>query len=414
MSFLGGNSGKRADRARDKAVKRQYESDKRWREYNMESEQLAYNDAVLNNTIQERNMNQQLLWQEHTAMGAWDYEVAQREAEYNSQVAAYNKSERLFGAQVGLNEYARMLANESAAAVQSERLDAVMFQGMQADLKLSQTKADINQKRESLKLGRAKQRSEIDMQQQAATLQQQQRRAEAAFGSEKQLVELMQAAGSMEAKGQVGRTANKNIQAVMAAGGRAQAQLADQISRGDSAYNLAMMGLDQSLIYGEQEHRLAQSALTTKGAYADLAHGLGIQERDATKDSIRSAYGRALKKSEFDEYGANLQADANRMSAPGFAPLPPKPLELPRAILADPMLPREHPEVVKGAGSGGAGAAADQARGVGMVMNAFATFGLALLCDMRTKHEVSLLEYTEVNDALSKLAFLVKDIREHS
>ena len=414
MSFLGGNSGKRADRARDKAVKRQYESDKRWREYNMESEQLAYNDAVLNNTIQERNMNQQLLWQEHTAMGAWDYEVAQREAEYNSQVAAYNKSERLFGAQVGLNEYARMLANESAAAVQSERLDAVMFQGMQSDLKLSQTKADINQKRESLKLGRAKQRSEIDMQQQAATLQQQQRRAEAAFGSEKQLVELMQAAGSMEAKGQVGRTANKNIQAVMAAGGRAQAQLADQISRGDSAYNLAMMGLDQSLIYGEQEHRLAQSALTTKGAYADLAHGLGIQERDATKDSIRSAYGRALKKSEFDEYGANLQADANRMSAPGFAPLPPKPLELPRAILADPMLPREHPEVVKGAGSGGAGAAADQARGVGMVMNAFATFGLALLCDMRTKHEVSLLEYTEVNDALSKLAFLVKDIREHS
>ena len=414
MSFLGGNSGRRADQARDKAVGRQYESDKRWRVYNMESEQLAYNDAVLNNTIQERNMNQQLLWQEHTAMGAWDYEVAQREAEYNSQVAAYNKSERLFGAQVGLNEYARRLANESAAAVQSERLDAVMFQGMQADLKLSQTKADINQKRESLKLGRAKQRSEIDMQQQAATLQQQQRRAEAAFGSEKQLVELMQSAGSMEAKGQVGRTANKNIQAVMAAGGRAQAQLADQISRGDSAYNLAMMGLDQSLIYGEQEHRLAQSALTTKGAYADLAHGLGIQERDATKDSIRSAYGRALKKSEFDEYGANLQADANRMSAPGFAPLPPKPLELPRAILADPMLPREHPEVVKGAGSGGAGAAADQARGVGMVMNAFATFGLALLCDMRTKHEVSLLEYTEVNDALSKLAFLVKDIREHS
>ena len=384
MSFLGGNSGRRADQARDKAVGRQYESDKRWRVYNMESEQLAYNDAVLNNTIQERNMNQQLLWQEHTAMGAWDYEVAQREAEYNSQVAAYNKSERLFGAQVGLNEYARRLANESAAAVQSERLDAVMFQGMQEDLKHSQTKADINQKRESLKLGRAKQRSEIDMQQQAATLQQQQRRAEAAFGSEKQLVELMQSAGSMEAKGQVGRTANKNIQAVMAAGGRAQAQLADQISRGDSAYNLAMMGLDQSLIYGEQEHRLAQSALTTKGAYADLAHGLGIQERDATKDSIRSAYGRALKKSEFDEYGANLQADANRMSAPGFAPLPPKPLELPRAILADPMLPREHPEVVKGAGSGGAGAAADHARGVGMVMNAFATFGLALLCDMRT------------------------------
>ena len=102
------------------------------------------------------------------------------------------------------------------------------------------------------------------------------------------------------------------------------------------------------------------------------------------------------------------------MSMPGFAPLPPKPLELPRPILKDPMLPRDLPEPRKGAGSMGAGAAQDQAAGVGMVFNAFATLGLAFLCDMRIKHEVALLEYTEVDDVLSKLAFLVKDIREHS
>ena len=414
MSFLGGNSGRRADKRHDKGVKISYEAAMDDWEYRTESQQLAYNDAVLGNAIQERNLNQQLLWQEHTAQRTWDAEVRQREAEYNSQVAAFNKSERLFGAQVGLNEYARKMANESAAAVQAERLDAVMFQGMKADLTLSQTKADINQKRESLKLGRTKQISEISLKEQAATLQQQQRRAEAAFGSERQLVEMMQAAGSTEAKGGAGRTAQKNIQAIMATGGRAQAQMADQINRADSAYNLQMMGLDQSLIYGGEEHRLAQSALTTKAAYADLAYGLGVQERDATKDSIRSAYGRALKKSEFDEYGANLAADAKRMSMPGFAPLPPKPLELPRPILQDPMLPRDLPEPRKGAGSMGAGAAADHARGVGMVFNAFATLGLAFLCDMRIKHEVALLEYTEVDDVLSKLAFLVKDIREHS
>jgi len=416
----GEKAGKKADKRWDKQVEIAYDSANDQRDYMMKSQQLAYNDAVLGKTIQQRNLNQQLLWQESTAMRSWDHEVQQREAEFNSQVAAYNKSERLYGAQVGLNARARQLANRSADAVQSERLDAVKFQGMTADLELSQTKASIDQQRAGLNIGRVKQRTDISQQQMAATLQQQQRRAEAAFGSERQLVELMQAAGQAEAKGQAGRTANKNVQAIMAAGGRAQAQLADQITRGDSAYNLTMMGLDKSLIYGEAEGALAQSTLTSKGAYADLAYGLGVQQRDATKLSIRAAYGRALQKSEFDEYGANLAADAQRMAEPGFAPLPPKPLELPRAILMDPMLPIDLPKVRKGAGSGGVGAAQGRASDSAMVVNAFVSLasaglgGWASKCDMRVKHEVALLEYTEVDDALAVLAFAVKELREHS
>ena len=424
MSFLFGNpnekAGRKADKRWDKQVEIAFDSANDQRDYTMDNLALSYNDAVLGNEIQKENLARTTAWQEATAMRAWDAEAKERVFEFNSQVAAYNKSERLFGAQVDLNKYARGMAEASAGAVQGERLDAVMFQGMEADLKLSQTKTDIDQKRAELNIGRAKQRSEIDLQKQGATLQQQQKRAEAAFGSERQLVELMQAAGSMQAKGQSGRSAQKNMQAIMATGGRAQAQLVDQITRGDSAYNLTMMGLDKSLIYGEAETALAQSTLTSKGAYADLGYGLGQQQRDATKDSIRSAYGRALDKAEFDEYGANLAADAQRMSEPGFAPLPPKPLELPRAILMDPMLPMDLPEVRKGAGSGGVGAAQGRAQDVAVTINAFTQLASAALggwistCDMRVKHEVASLEYTEVDDTLSKLAFAVKELREHS
>jgi hypothetical protein len=417
----GGNeaAGRAADDRWDEQVEIAFDTANDNRDYTMENMALSYNDAVLANEIQQRNLDQQTLWQEHTAMRAWDAEAQERVFEFNSQVAAYNKSERLFGAQVGLNNYARRMADDSAAAVQAERLDAVKFQGMAEDLKLSQTKADIDQQRAGLNIGRVKARTNINQQQQAASLQRQQQRAESAFNSEKQLVELMQAAGSMQAKGQSGRSAQKNIQAIMAAGGRAQAQLADQITRGDSAYNLTMMGLDKSLIYGEAEGALAQTALTTKGAYADLTYGLGQQQRDASKLSIRSAYGRALDKAEFDEYGANLAADAQRMSEPGFAPLPPKPLELPEAILMDPMLPMDLPEVRMGAGSGGVGAAQGRAQDQAMIVNAFvslasAGLGAAIKCDMRVKHEVASLEYTEVDDTLSKLAFAVKALREHS
>ena len=414
MGWFGGDAGKRQDDRIDKQTKIQYAAANDARDFQMEQQQLAYNDAVLGKTIQERNMNQQLLWQETTATRAWDHEVQQREAEYNSQVSAFNKSERLYEAQLGLNSRARTMADQSAGAVRRERLDAVMFQGMESDLKRSQTKADIDAKRASLNIGRQAQLSQVDLQKQGAALQRQQQRAESAFNSERQLVEIMQAAGKAGAKGQAGRSAEKNIQAIMGAGGRAQAQLADQITRGDSAYNLAMMGLDKSLIYGDAEFRLAQSGLTTKSGYADLAYDLGVKQRDATKLSIAGAYDRALSKSEFDQYGANLQADAQRMSEPGFAPLPPKPLELPRAILMDPMLPRDLPEVRKGAGSMGVGAAQDQAQAASNMMNAVFTLGLAFLCDMRTKHEVELLEYTEVNDVLSKLAFSVKELREYS
>ena len=420
----GGGSNESAGRAADDRWDEQrqiaYDTANDQRTYTMESQALAYNDAVLGTQIQKRNFNQQLLWQESTAMRSWDAEAAQREYEFNTQAAAFNKSERLFGVQVGLNEYARGLADASAAGTQAERLDAVKFQRMQSDLKLSQTKADIDQKRAGLNIERVKARTDINQKQQAASLQRQQQRAESAFNSEKQLVEIMQAAGQAGAKGQTGRSSEKTIQSIMAAGGRAQAQLVDQITRGDSAYNLTMMGLDKSLIYGEAEGALAQTALTTKGAYADLTYGLGQQERDASKLSIRSVYGRALEKSEFDEYGANLQADAQRMAEPGFAPLPPKPLELPRAILMDPMLPRDLPKVRKGAGSGGVGAAqgraADQAQMVnGFVQLASAAIGGAMaMCDMRVIHEVASLEYTEVDDTLSKLAFAVKALREHS
>jgi len=375
----GEEAGRAADKRWDEQVEIAFDTANDNRDYAMENMALSYNDAVLGNEIQKENLARQTTWQETTAMRAWDDEVKERVFEFNSQVAAYNKSERLFGAQVGLNEYARKLADESALAVKGERLTAVSFQGMEADLKLSQTKADIDQKRAGLNIGRAKQRSEIDLQKQGATLQQQQKRAEAAFGSERQLVELMQSAGSMQAKGQSGRSAQKNIQAIMATGGRAQAQLVDQITRGDSAYNLTMMGLDKSLIYGEAETALAQSTLTSKGAYADLGYGLGEQQRDATKDSIRSAYGRALDKAEFDEYGANLAADAQRMSEPGFAPLPSKPLELPRAILMDPMLPTDLPEIREGAGSGGVGAAQGRAQDVAVTVNAFTQLASAAL-----------------------------------
>jgi hypothetical protein len=79
------------------------------------------------------------------------------------------------------------------------------------------------------------------------------------------------------------------------------------------------------------------------------------------------------------------------------------------------MIPQRGPEPLEGAGSNGVGAAQDQANMInGIVSTAASLAPLLLLCDMRTKHEVSELEYSEVNDVLADLAFTVKELREHN
>ena len=139
----GEDAGRAADDRWDEQVEIAFDTANDNRDYAMENMALSYNDAVLGNEIQKENLARQTDWQETTAMRAWDAEAQERVFEFNSKVAAYNKSERLFGAQVGLNEYARGMADDSAAAVQAERLDAVKFQGMAEDLKLSEEAARI-------------------------------------------------------------------------------------------------------------------------------------------------------------------------------------------------------------------------------------------------------------------------------
>jgi len=58
-----------------------------------------------------------------------------------------------------------------------------------------------------------------------------------------------------------------------------------------------------------------------------------------------------IKKIKTDKYGADLQAEANRMLKPEIAPALPKPIPLPTTIFQDPRKPRKPPKPIKGATS---------------------------------------------------------------
>lgn len=52
--------------------------------------------------------------------------------------------------------------------------------------------------------------------------------------------------------------------------------------------------------------------------------------------------------------------------------------------------------------------------GIGSLVSAAAPLAFAALCDERVKHDIAPLQYSEVNDNLTEMAFAVQEIRGHS
>ena len=115
---------------------------------------------------------------------------------------------------------------------------------------------------------------------------------ETAFANQDLMVQLLQEEGKAGLV-QSGRSAGKAMQSVMAAAGRNQAILVE------------------SLVSAEKQSAVNRKKIT------------------------------------IDKYGADIQADASRMSRPDIAPALPKPIPLPSTIFQDPRRPRKPPKPPK-------------------------------------------------------------------
>mgnify|MGYP000134361396 CR=1 FL=1 len=366
MGWFGGGSGSRADDRYDEQVEIQYEMDQKTERFGWEQTLENYEQTIVNNAVQSKNLEEATLWKEEGLKRDYKHTLAMREFDFNSQIGAYNKSERLYGAQLDLNRKAATIAYENATAVAEERYKGLEFQAAAQALKYKQDKETSTQK-----LG--------DF------------RAESAFKGQANLLKSLKSQGSIKARGVEGRSTGKNLQADIAEYAAATAQMADSVIRADSAYNMQMLGLDKSNL-------------------------LNLQQNYETELSIGKAQDRAFKKVAHDKYSSDLSADAKRLGKPVMAPLPPPPLALPRSQILDPRLPVRGPAPMKGAGSHGAGAAADTAASIQTAISTTLQIAsmFAMFCDLRLKDNIRELEVSEVDDTLSALAFAVKDFREYS
>ena len=334
-------------------------------EYDWDNTQRGYNHQLLQNEVQRHDQLVQHGYQTAQQEQQWMYATAQQEQKYNAEVAAFNKSERMFGWQVDMNQISADMALDDQRAQTNERYQALAFETQIADLQHTTKKTDLSMQGMGVDLDIYSKRTAGQRQKQSLTIEQQAKRGQAAAVSVDDAVKGMQAAGQVEARGQTGGSTNKQYQSMAAQFSRLQAAKAFELNRSDFATRLALNGVDQTLAEQEAASNLSNAKIGAGVKTADLEYALGIKQRDATKLSIGGAHDRAAKKIAHDQYAANVQADFNRMSQPSMGVPIPKPLEIPMATIVDPLIPVKGKPPVRGAGMGPGASSAGSSGGGG-------------------------------------------------
>ena len=243
------------------------------------------------------------------AQNEWKDKEAMRIFDYQNMVKAYNASIQSYHKQLDYNAIAAEISTNDNTRKYNERL------------------TDIGFKNEDLLMKQGFQGRELTQKIQAS-------RADKNYQYDQVALKSLAKQGKVLASGQVGRSARKNLQAVLAEQGRAQSQLVDQITREETGYQFALERAGKDANFAQRQ---LQKSMESAGEQYD-ADNMQIQ---------------------LQKYSADMGAESRIAPEPQAKPQLSKPLDLPKpSMLAPPDRPTkaqwENLKPVKGS-SGGSG-----------------------------------------------------------
>ena len=238
-SIFGGISSKKAA---DKAAKAQYEQDIINEQYTWDETLRNFDFIKQGNQLTRQNNENLFGYQDQTSLNYWQDQMKIADREDRMNFSAYNKSLQQYDSQLGFN---------NLALVQAQQAERTKLQEAVAEM---------------------------------------------AFQSQNNTISGLEEAGQVQARGVSGRSAGKELHAVLASAGRNQAIIAE------------------SLV------------------------------------SANKNFGQTMTRLGNDKYGGDLQAWANVMVKPEKASRPTAPLKNVRPTVQDPRAPERGPAPMKGAG----------------------------------------------------------------
>ncbi len=341
--------------------------------YQWESLDFArYNDAV---KIAHANQQSANNWIDQEAMRIFNYE---------NQVDAYNASILSLDQQLDLNHWANELALNDANRAYQEDMIKIGFQnedlmmkyhqqGKQTELKQkgftkkvlqAENLSDLQKQEVGLDVKQTIAKSELDKaglrQGLAAT------KAEAALKAQGARLENLVEQGKVRSQGQVGRTAEKNLQAVLFDHGTLQSALVDSVTQAESKYMLDRSAVAQVLqdkeamsnyTYSQISHQLLNtvSDVRTQSDQTDLTFGqlkdttdFGRRQLQMELISTGEQHEANKQKLKLQKFQADINAESRVQSQPKLPPEASKPLYLPTPVYQNPMFPKPSPVPLKG------------------------------------------------------------------
>ena len=264
--------------------------------------------------IARENRDLNIALQEQQAADSWSYNMTIRDFQHDAQLRAYGMQQANKELQLNFNES----AFQNAQLKQDNWLKEQNLNFDFAELE-NQMNWDNGFKSYQLK-------------QTGLDIQQQSKRASNSFATEKSQVEALKSEGLARAKGQAGRTAGKRIQAAIAEGGLAIAEIAED------TFNAGRQ-------YSNSSAQNAQELQTLSDAF-----GLAKQQISAGRISASNADQFMRKDLKMQKFQADQQALAKVMMKPRLAPDLPEPpdLDLYKGTIQDAFITELLPEPIEG------------------------------------------------------------------
>ena len=383
----------------NKTVKKQHEYDKKYYDYQNNQNDIAYEHALQVRDINKQNAQQATDYQNQTASQQWKYQMDLQKQEYKVQKKAYKQSLKDYDKQTEYNSAAAAIAYEA----ENRKLEEALIQknfGLQ-DASLSMGKAYASAGFEMRDLDRQLNFATKDtgLQKDALNIQNKQFEKDKTQITNKEgwdleridlkydqsqsdniykrmdaMVAKTKAVGTARAAGREGRSADSEVQSILADYGRKQAQLVDSLvfaqtdtgigtreTKETASYNRGQKDTQISL-NNNQKSRLDLALENTKAAieiskdkvnsdldFAQQEYSISKNKINASYDSAKKAKRAAKQKIDLDEYAANLAAHSKVMAKPKYPPALPVPLEIPTTSFPAPTKPQTPPKPIKGA-----------------------------------------------------------------
>ena len=376
MSFGGGGGGD----GYEEQVDHQNRYNNEMHSFNWGAAQDNY--AYQQQTIAYAKINDETLrnYQDQTNFNGWLNRENMRMYEFDKQVEAYNASVGAYEKQLDYNDIAADIALADENRAYQDQLISFGFQNQDLLMKYFHigketsldtqgltTKIKQAQSLSGLQVRETKQNKEW-AEAQAALDQAGLRdslaavKAEGAFKSQELRLDYLDKEGKQINLGQVGRSANKAVQALLTTHSTNQIALADSISRAESKYKLDSRRVAESLsnmdvMTNNRYNEIANNLKNTRDDAAQQQEQLGLKfsQLKETTDFNRIQLQQSLisageqhkanqMKIDMDKYQQDINTASRLTTRPVLPPQEISPLELPETDFQDPMAPLKPPE----------------------------------------------------------------------